>query len=121
MPESTKLVYKELRDTHGKGILLTWQKMCNLFGFDSDPTVTVAFEVTPVVEDPSLMKPEEVGGPAGGPTRPPFDPDVRDELGLIPEHVVLGLDVDGDGKVDQIVTIERPTTKPEGAQPKEAE
>ena len=156
------VIYKEFRAEIGKSAILVWQKMCNLFGFDPDPTVTVAFKVIPVIEDPSLMAADKVGGPAGGPKRLPFDPPKQDELrekteytigvdpavpggdtavgpkapgpdsaAVVPDDgvvklaasekaviidggestkqpITLGLDVDGDGKVDQVVTIERP-------------
>ena len=78
------VTYRELRNKHGNGITLVWQRWCNLLGFDPDPTVTVAMRIAPVVEDPSVSAPEQTGGPAGGPKRPPFDAAANRVVGVDP-------------------------------------
>lgn len=104
-----KITYKELREKHGKRMILEWRKMCTLFNYD--PATTVAFEIAPVTEEPSIALPDQVSGSVPAP-----EPELATEF-----LNKIGIDVDGDGKVDQVVTIERPTTVLPVAPEKEAE
>ncbi len=91
---NTIVNYKQLRDKMGKGAILEWRKICIIFGFDPDPKVTTEITAQAKVEDPNALTPDQIGGPIGP-----------------AQGVTVGLDVDGDGVVDQTITIEQPAAK----------
>lgn len=102
MAEPTVVKYSELREKNGKGAILTWQTLCNIFGFDPAPTVTTEIAATAKVEDPTERTPDQIGGPIG----PAQGVNVPD-----PGAKSVDVDIDGDGKPD--VTVNVTPTRPE--------
>jgi len=81
-----EVTLEQLREKHGKRMVIDWQKMCNFFGFD--PAVTVAFEIEPITKEIAIDKPNQISGPVPPPTRP----------------TTMKIDLDGDGVPDVDIT-----------------
>lgn len=129
----TVVTYRKLRGATGKSAIVKWQEICLMFGFDPDPNVTVAIYASAEIEDPTKVKPEEIGGPIGptqgiksGAKTIGLDPEdvkaiaeqVEEDFGsaLGKKSTKLGIDLNNNGKVDQSLyglgVSARPTVLP---------